>query len=86
MSKKPVTKSAEVSQEDFEAELKSEPKVFDTPVLGIVKTTDGLYKIVKVMISAKTMEAGEPEILDTAESKSEANEKFKINVVRQGIL
>lgn len=79
MSKKKDT------QQDFEAELKGEPQVFDTVTIGIAKTAVG-YSILKVSVDSKGLEAGEVVVLDTAESKAEANEKFKINVVKQGIL
>ena len=82
-----MAKKKEVqSQDDFEAELQSTPKVFDTPMLGISKKSDGGYNIVKVMIDARTLETTEVEVLETAETKWEANEKFKINVIKQGIL
>lgn len=84
MSKKQPTKAPETNDE-FEAALKSEPKVFDTVTLGIAKTKDG-YSIVKTYVNANSLEAGSVEILDTAENKWEANEKFKINVIKQGIL
>lgn len=81
---------APVSQEDFEAELQSavpEKKQFnpDTPLVGIAKTETG-YALVKIMIDSKSLVAGAPEIIDTAENKWEANEKFKINVIKSGIL
>lgn len=83
MAKKRTT--GPVSQDEFEAELQSTPQVFDTVTLGIAKTASG-YNILKVSVDSKGLEAGEVEVLDTAESKWEANEKFKINVIKQGIL
>ena len=79
MSKKKDT------QQDFEAELKGDPQVFDTVTIGIAKTATG-YSILKVSVDSKGLEAGGVEVLDTADGKAEANEKFKINVVKQGIL
>ncbi len=78
---------APASNEDFEAALKSEVKTSnpDTPLLGIIKTDTG-YALVKILVDAKTLETGDAEIIDTAENKWEANEKFKINVIKQGIL
>ena len=81
---------APVSQEDFEAELQSvvpEKKQFnpDTALVGIAKTETG-YSLVKVMLDSKSLVTGAPEIIDTAESKWEANEKFKIHVIKSGIL
>ena len=79
-------KSGPVSQDAFEAELQSAPQVFDTVTLGISPRDGGGYNIVKVSVDSKGLEAGEVEVLDTAEGKWEANEKFKIHVIKQGIL
>jgi hypothetical protein len=76
---------APVSQDEFEAELQSTPQVFDTVTIGIAKTDSG-YSILKVSVDSKGLEAGEVEVLDTAEGKWEANEKFKIHVIKQGVL
>lgn len=81
----PTKKKAPVTQDGFEAELKGEPQVFDAVTIGIAKTATG-YSILKVTVDSKGLEAGEVEVLDTAENKGEANEKFKIHVVKQGIL
>lgn len=81
-------KSTPVTQDEFEAELQSVVPVavvYDTVTLGVAKTATG-YNILKVSVDSKGLEAGQVEILDTAESKWEANEKFKINVIKQGIL
>ena len=75
-----------VSQEDFEAELQSTPKVFDVVTLGISPKEGGGFNIIKVLVTSKGLEAGNVEVLDTAEDKFEAIEKFKINVVKQGVL
>lgn len=80
-----VKKKAVVTDDGFEAELKGEPQVFDTITIGMAKTPTG-YSILKVSVDSKGLEAGEVTVLDTAESKGEANEKFKIHVVKQGIL
>lgn len=77
---------APVSQEDFEAELKSEPKVYDVITLGISNRADGGFNLLRVKVDSKGLEAGEVEIIDTAENKWEANEKFKIAVIKQGVL
>lgn len=82
------------TNDDFEAQLKSEvvtrnadPKPeMDAVALTIVKNATGGYNLVKVNLDSKRLVAGEVEILDTAESKGEAGEKFKILVVRNGIL
>lgn len=83
MSKKP---NKPQSQDDFESELKSEVQVFDQLAVTIVKIADRQFKIVKIPIDSKTLELGELEVIDTAESKPEAVEKFKIAVARNGII
>lgn len=84
MSAKSVKKPQ--SQDDFEAELKSEPQVFDQAAITIIKIADRQFKIVKIPIDSKTLEMGELQVIDTAESKPEAVEKFKIAVARNGII
>lgn len=79
-------KSDTISNEDFEAELQSAVPVLDCPLIGIAKNAAGGFNIVRVKIDAKTLDVGEVEVLESADSKFEANEKFKINVVKQGIL
>jgi hypothetical protein len=88
MAKKKAT--APVAQDEFEAELQSKTITLeafnpDTPLVGIAKTEKG-FLLLKVMVDSKTLETGEVEVIDTAENKWEANEKFKINVVKTGIL
>lgn len=73
------------SQEDFEAELKSEPQVFDAKTLGISPSKEG-FNIVLVKVDSKGLEAGEVEVIDTATTKFEAIEKFKINAIRLGVI
>lgn len=85
MSRKVKIEKHVTSDADFEAELKGEVQVFDTVTIGIAKTATG-FSILKVSVDSKGLEAGEVEVLATAESKVEANEKFKIHVVRQGVL
>lgn len=79
-SKKPIT------NDDFESALKGEPQVFDSITLGIAPRKEGGFNIVKISLDSKGLEAGEVEVIDTAESKWEANEKFKINVIKQRIM
>lgn len=79
MSKKVKT------QDEFEAELKSEVPSFDGVAVTILKK-DGGYNIVKIPVDTKTLKTGQAEIVDTAESKAEAADKFKILVVRSGVL
>lgn len=83
MSKKT---SAPISQEDFEAELQSVRQVFDAVTVGIAPKVGGGFNILKVSVDSKGLEAGVVEVIDTAEHKAEANEKFKINVVKLGVL
>lgn len=77
---------APISQEDFEAELQSTPQVFDSVLLGISPRKEGGYNITKATLDSKSLEIGEVVVLDTAETKWEANEKFKINVIKQGVI
>lgn len=77
---------APVSQADFEAELKSETTVFDVLTLGMSPRGDGTYNIVTVAMSSKGLESGEVTIVDTAESKFEAIEKFKLNAIRLKVI
>lgn len=74
------------TQDDFESALQSTPQVFDSVTLGIAPRKEGGYNIVKISLDPRGLEAGEVEIIDTAEGKFEANEKFKINVIKLGIL
>lgn len=84
MSKK--IKPVPANQEDFEAALKSEPQVFDGVALSIAKNTEGGFNIVKITFDPKGLEAGEVKVLDTADNRTEANEKFKIHVVKERII
>lgn len=86
MTRKATTVKAPQSQEDFEAELKGEPQVFDSLALGVIPKKGGGFNLVKIAIDSKGLEAGELEVIDTATDRSEATEKFKINVIRLGIL
>lgn len=90
MTKKVKTEAAPQTNDEFEAALKSEvPEKAqfnpDTPVLGIVKTDTG-FAVVKVMVDSKTLVTGQAELITTAENKWEANEQFKINVIKLGII
>jgi len=80
------TKPTVISQEDFEAELKSEPKVFDVTTLGISPRGDGGYNLVSITLASKTLDVGEVTVVDSAESKFEAIEKFKINAIRLKVI
>lgn len=80
------SKTKVVSQDDFEAELKSETQVFDVIALTIAPRKGGGFNILKVLVDSSDLEAGEVIILDEAENRMEAIEKFKIHVIRQGVL
>lgn len=79
-------KNKVVSSDEFESALKSEVQVFDSVAVGILPRKEGGYNIIKVTVDSKGLEAGEVLVLDTAESRYEANEKFKIYVVKQGVI
>jgi hypothetical protein len=74
------------SQDDFESELKSELPVFDGIAITSLKKADGTFLIVKIPVDVKNLVAGEVEVVDTATSRMEATEKFKIAVARNGII
>lgn len=82
-NKKPA---APQSQEDFESALKSEVQVFDSVAVGVIPRKEGGFNIIKITVDSKGLEAGEVIVLDTAETKWEATEKFKIYVVKQGVI
>lgn len=81
-----MSKNKKQSNDDFEAALKSEPQVFDGVAVTILKKAEGGYNIVKVALDSKSLEAGEVTLIDAADNKYEAIEKFKLNVVREGII
>lgn len=83
---KPSKVKAPVSSDDFEAALKSEAQVFDSVAVGVIPRKEGGFNIVKIAVDSKGLEAGELTVLDTAETKWEATEKFKIYVVKQGVI
>lgn len=85
MAKK-LKEQTTLTNDEFEEALKSEPQVFDSLTMGIVPRKEGGFNIIKISVDSNGLEAGEVEVIDTAENKAEANEKFKINVVRLGIL
>ena len=79
MSKKNKT------QDEFEAELKSESPTFDGLAVTILKTEDG-YKLVKIPVDSKTLKTGNAEVVDSTNNRSEASDMFKILVAKSGIL
>lgn len=84
-----MSKKQTKTQDDFESELKSEvAKVeasYDSIAITITPKLGG-WNIVKITLDPKTLELGQATIVDTAESKDEANEKFKIAVVRNKVI
>lgn len=85
MAKK-ESKNVVVSADDFEAALKSEAQVFDSVTIGIAPRKEGGYNVVKISLDSKGLEAGDVEVIATAETKWEANEMFKINVIKLGVM
>ena len=92
--KKPKTKTPELSEAANDAGIPTPERIlvtatrdfdFDSVALSIVKTTEG-YSILSVELDSKTLTAGKVTVLDTAGHKQEAVEKFKINVVKNGII
>ena len=88
MSKKKVDTDA-----DFESALKSEPAAPvqpkfnpDTVALSSIKRPDGTFNLVSIEIDSATLNTGKVTVLDTADSKMEATEKFKMLVVRNGLI
>jgi hypothetical protein len=86
MTTKKKPDPAPQTNDAFEAALKSEPVVYNVVTLGISPRVDGGYNIIKIPVDSKGLTTGEVEILDTAENKWEANEKFKISVVKLGVI
>jgi hypothetical protein len=80
-----TTVTAEQSDDAFEAALKSEPEVFDVTSLALSPTAEG-FNLVKITLASKTLNVGSVEVIDTAQSKAEAIEKFKINAIRLKVI
>lgn len=79
-NKKPI-----VIKDNIE-EVPSPDLNIDAVALTIVKKTDGTFLILKVEVDSEKLVAGVVTVLDTATGKFEANEKFKLNVVKHGII
>jgi hypothetical protein len=87
-------KSSKVDNDaDFESALKSEPAVQvqpkfnpDSIALSSIRRPDGTFNLVSVEIDSTTLNTGKITVLDTADSKMEATEKFKMLVVRNGLI
>jgi len=78
------------THEEFEASLKGEDtkKAFkaDTVALTTVACKDGSYKVLEIEVDSEGMTTGQVKVLETAASKYEAAEKFKLAVVRNGLI
>lgn len=91
--KKPKTKEPikVVPANEFDSEVGLDNPVTDSVkadcvAIAISPLKNGQYEILKVEVDSVSKTAGKTTVLDTASSKMEANEKFKINVVKQGII
>ena len=85
-------KKQPVEQDAFEAALKSEEVLvkkeinLDKLALSVVEREGGGFNIIGIKYDGKNLVAGEVEILDTADGRGEATEKFKILVVRNKLI
>jgi hypothetical protein len=87
MSKNKNKSVETLTQDEFESALKSEELSLDGIALSVVKKSNSEFLIVKVAFDNVNLKGtGELEILDTARDRAEATEKFKILVVRNGII
>lgn len=89
--KKPKTEKVEKNViVDTEAGLDRVPEIvnpsFDSVALSIVKRVGGGFNIIKVEIDSVNLTAGKVTIVAVAEGRAESVEKFKINVVKAGIV
>lgn len=62
------------------------PEVYDLLAFTILKKEGGGYDILSVEIDSSTLSTGEVKVVATAEGRAESVEKFKINVVKAGIV
>ena len=79
------------THEEFEASLKGEApakKAFnkDTVALTTVACKDGSYKVLQIEVDSEGMTTGEVKVIETAATKYEAAEKFKLAVVKNGLI
>jgi hypothetical protein len=74
------------SQDDFEAELKSEVKTYDSFAVSMIKQGPGEFKIIRIPVDSKTLAVGDLEVIGEGSERSEAVEKFKIAVVSNGVI
>lgn len=79
-----------VASDEFDSEARldgyGEVKFEATDQALTIAKQGNKFLILKVEVNANTLSAGAVKVLDTADSKMEANEKFKINVVKLGII
>lgn len=83
-NKKPVVVASIETNEELNAFFA--PNVYDAVAITSVKKADGTFLILKVEVDSEKLIAGAVTVLDTATGKFEANEKFKLNVVKHGII
>lgn len=57
----------------------------DCYAISKIKNADGTYSIIRVEVDSKQLATGKVEIIDTATHTFEANEKFRLAVVANGI-
>lgn len=87
MSKNKNKSTETLNQDEFESALKSEELSLSGTALSVVKKSNREFIIVKVPFDNVNLKiAGEVEIVDIAGDRAEATEKFKILVVRNGII
>jgi hypothetical protein len=80
-------KRNEVTQDEFESALKSEVSSLDGTALSVVKKSNREFLIVKIPFDNINLSGtGQLEVVDTAGDRAEATEKFKILVVRNGLI
>jgi hypothetical protein len=63
-----------------------EPTKYDLLAFTILKKEGGGYDIISVEIDSYTLSTGKVVVVATAEGRAESVEKFKINVVKAGIV
>ena len=87
MSKNKNKSVETLTQDEFESALKSEALSLDGTALSVVKKSNSEFLIVKVPFDNINLRGtGQLEVVDTARDRAEATEKFKILVVKNGII
>jgi len=72
--------------EQFKREYDCEVFVPNAVALTTVKRADGKHDIITVEIDSVNLTAGKVTVIATEESRAAAVERFKINVVKHGIV